>query len=236
MISQILRIEPFGIRAIIPADSPSSHDDFQKWHEDHQKYRWNQTKRLTKKLVDGTVSPEEWADLFDGVLLEGHSNAWYIGRVLGGSAGEFNDDDLNVGRGFKDVEADYLAGFLDDIQNGRYTLEDGTLSDRQILARARLYVGKMRGTINEAWVYASPDESEWFWRLGGNELHCADCPHLAEILIGVLKSELFTKPGAGDTPCLGHCLCFLESLVADKKTVGVKASPMELPDEDAAAA
>jgi hypothetical protein len=55
------------------------------------------------------------------ISFEGHANAWWIGRELAGNTGEFSEKDLLKGRGYKDVESDFLANFLYDIESGRYT-------------------------------------------------------------------------------------------------------------------
>lgn len=226
-----------GIRAISPSFDLPDGGEYQGWFADHQKYRWGQIEKITKGLVSGDFGPDEWADRFDSVLLEGHSNAWWLGRVMGGDVSDFDEDiDLIVGRGYKDAEADYLDGFLDDLHNGRYLTADGSLNAKAIAARERLYLGKMRGTVNDAFVYASAVEDQWYWRLGAVELHCLDCPEFATLFDGVSKSELFTTPGAGDTPCLGNCTCHIERVASDgKATIGVKPVTLEFWDNEAAA-
>lgn len=222
----------FEVRNISPDKMPGDNAEFQAWFKDHQNYRWNQAKRLTQKLVDGKITPTEWHDALEALLMEGHSNAWQIGRTLGGAdVSDFNDSDLYAGRGYKDVEADYLARFLDAIQNGAFTDEEtGTIIASRIDNRARLYLGKMRGTANDAFVYGSPDEADFYWKLGAPEEHCEECPQLAELFNPSKKEHLFATPGSGDTPCLGNCYCHIERVVNDETTIGLKPVVLEMPD------
>lgn len=211
------------IRAMVPAPSASSPPDFQAWFNDHQSFRFSTAQKLISRLAASKISPDEWYELFDALLLEGHTNAAWLGRSL--SAGELleiSDADFIYGRGIKDADADYLLGFLDDIAGGRYG-EMGDLSTAQIENRVKLYINKMRGTVNSSWLDSSGPSDEWYWRLGGNEEHCTSCPELAAMSEDVpfLTSDLPTVPGAGGTECLTNCLCHLERVANGVSTLGV---------------
>lgn len=187
--------------------------DLQEWFADHQRFRWNQVQHLANKYARGEISVDSWYTAMDDLLLGGHSDAWFMGRFMGGDDSEFGEDDLIAGRGYRDAETRYLQYFASDLEQGRY-LQDGELMLNSIKARARLYIGKMRGTANEGFVASHDDDALFYWELGGTEDHCLECPELHTIFDGVYKSELYTTPGAGDTPCLGNCLCHLRVVVS----------------------
>jgi hypothetical protein len=155
----------------------------------------------------GQISPQEWADRFDSILLEGHTQAWRLGRQRSGDGSPQTLDDYLHGLSAKDQEADWLESFMEKIDAGGFTDENGVLRTGPIMSRSRLYVGKMRGTANEAFVELSPDSSEWWWILGVED-HCDDCPFIA-------GESPFTKdanigyPGDGGTECLGNCGCHI---------------------------
>jgi hypothetical protein len=75
--------------------------------------------------------------------------------------------------------------------------------------RGRLYIGTMRGTQGQGFVFGSPEDVEFNWRLGGPEDHCTDCPVIAAAS-PFTAGTIFTHPGMGDTPCLGNCNCYWE--------------------------
>jgi len=217
-------IAGFEIRVMVPAPSAASAPDFQKWFEENQAYRWKVSQRLIERLASSKISPDEWYELFDALLLEGHTNSAWIGRSLSaGEVLELIEDDLIYGRSIKDADADYLLNFLDDITAGRYG-ELTDLSSAQIENRVKLYINKMRGTVNSSFLDSSPPDAEWYWRLGGNEEHCTSCPELAAMSeeTPFLTSDLPTVPGQGGTECLTNCLCHLERVANGVSTVGVK--------------
>lgn len=219
-----------NLRAVDPQGDIQTDAGLQAWNADHLGYRWSQAQDIGAKLMSGSINADEWLDLMDAMLLEGHANAWWIGRAFAGDDGEFGEDDLLYGRGFRDADADYLFGFYERIKDGQYQNDDGTWKQKKLHANARLYIGKMRGTSNEGFVQTSPDDSVWYWRLGGVEDHCAECPEYVGIFDGVPKNQLFLTPGSGDTPCLGNCLCYLESVVGSSTRVGPRA--VALPYEE----
>lgn len=172
--------------------------------------RQRELHRLTDKLAKGEITADEWADRFDAVLLEGHTQAQVLGRRLAGDATAESLNDLLVAITAKDREAQYLARFLRDIKDGLLNDVQGKLKANKVKNRQNLYLGRMRGTANKAFVTHTPTDLDWFaWRLGGRENHCSICPTLAA-QSPWSKDTLWTFPGEGDTPCLGHCKCFLQ--------------------------
>jgi hypothetical protein len=87
-------------------------------------------------------------------------------------------------------------------------------------------MGRARGISAQASVDALDLETEITWVLGGTEKHCSDCPRLASIS-PYFKDDLFTTPGACDTPCLGNCKCHLEFEVGGKKVQTIKPVVLE---------
>lgn len=164
---------------------------------------------LNRDLELGKIDPAEWSTKFDELLLEGHRSAVELGRARGGGPALSDDEAFLRARGAKDTEAEFLKGFEDAIRakDGRYFDDNGRLRPGSLDWRTSLYVGRMRGTANEAFVEADPDSS-YTWELGGTEEHCEDCPVMAA---GSPYSSdtLPSYPGDGSTECLGNCDCVL---------------------------
>ena len=215
------------IRAMPAAfDQPSrSH---QAWYEDMIDYNWKTAKNATKGLVNDGIGVESWADKFFDAILQANANSHWIGRDLVSDKlfTEFGEVDILAARAIADDDAEYLQGFIDDILDGRYTDENGDLMLDQILNRQKLYMGRARGISAQASVDNLTLETEITWVLGGAEKHCTDCPTLASIS-PFFKDDLFTTPGACDTPCLGNCKCHLEFEVNGQKVQTIKPVMLE---------
>ena len=161
---------------------------------------------LARRLADG-MHPTDWADRFDAILFEGHTQAWVLGRQRAGDLALRDVLDEIMGLEAKDRQADFLQGFLDDVLRGRYLTEDNEYSVPAIRARSRMYVRRMRGTANEAFVEAGDGAELYEWRLGPTE-HCGDCVQLAA-LGPYQKDTMISFPGDGQTDCLINCACRL---------------------------
>lgn len=183
-----------------------------------------------------------WAERFDKVLLDGHYEALRLGYERAGDF-EYDPAELKVlARGIKDTESQYLQGYRDadgvwhngfvqDLKSGddpRYFDEEGLLKPGSLDARSDLYVGRMRGTANEAFLDASPEDATYDWELGVSE-HCADCIELAD-LSPYTRDTIISFPGDGGTSCLGNCGC---RLVRDDGVEGFGHHALGLPDEEA---
>ena len=202
------------IRAV-PSAFANSGNSHQAWFEDMLGFNWNKSKGATTKLVANTIDVQKWADDFFDAILQANANSHWIGRDLVSiSKTKFSTQDILSARGIADDDAEYLQGFIDDIESGRYTDDEGNLIESQILNRQKLYMGKVRGIAGQASVDNLTEEDQIFWTLGGNEMHCVDCPVLAGIS-PFTKSTLYTTPGACDTPCLGNCKCHLRLQIGD---------------------
>lgn len=178
--------------------------------DDMVRKRRRDIRHITEQLARRELTPSEWADRFDTILMTGHSRAWYLGRRLSGDLRDWNQDDMLAGRAAKDGDADFLRSFQDAIESRdpKYFDPDGNLRQSTVINRTNLYLGKMRGTAAEAFVAASPVEAEFDWILGVTEQHCDDCPRMA-LLSPFAKDTLWTVPGGGDTECLGNCKCYI---------------------------
>ena len=161
----------------------------------------------TGRLVGGQLSQRQWVEAIHDSLIDGHGLSWSIGRQRAGDMAAFGIDDQLIGLQAADNEQPWLQAFADDVADGRYTLDDGTLNAKAINNRLRLYAGKLRGTANEAFVEASDDGEEFEWVLGLCE-HCDDCPDIASMSPYTKEANL-GYPGDGGTACLGNCQCHL---------------------------
>ncbi len=190
------------------------------------KARRREMHAATRKLADGLISLDDWAEMMRGLLLEGHTRGAYFGRILG-----LQDEvvpelvDVLAGRAAMDGETFYLRGFLDSLKqkDPRYwDAETKQWIEDRIDGRQDMYLGKLRGTANAAFLRSSPVASKFAWRLGGAEDHCEECPEYAAW--GFLpEQEWPTHPGDSDTPCRYNCKCHLQR---DDDVTGFK--PVEL--------
>jgi hypothetical protein len=219
------------VRALPSAFSPQGARNYSRWFADMLGFNWNKALSLSDKL-HSDIDLGAWGDDFYDIILQTNANAIWIGRdLITETDTKFSSNDVLRARGYADVDAEYLQGFLDDLADGRYTDDDGNLKLNQIRNRMRLYLGKARGVSAQASVDGLPLETEIYWRLGSNEKHCGECPTLASIS-PFFPDDLFTTPGAGDTPCLGNCKCYLEFKLDEgtlyERTV-TTVQPVDLP-------
>lgn len=164
---------------------------------------------LAERLAQGALMPREWAEEVYRELLRSHAGSWMLGRLRIGEEGAFGLLDALRGRERADAEGEFLLGFLRQIEDGKYTDEDGNIDAARVARRSGWYTGRYRGTANEAMREHAPEEAECWWRLGAVEEHCADCPVLT-VLSPFTKDTLFQVPGDNETPCKFNCKCHLE--------------------------
>jgi hypothetical protein len=131
---------------------------------------------LTDDLYNGGITVGEWQNAVFSELKEGHTaNAMFAAGTSDLSPEAIRRLETTIAK-----EADFLAGFADDIA-------DGKLSFNQARARAAQYAKAMEQSY---W-------NEW-------QSDIADAPQFEHL------DELPTVPGAGDTRCRGNCQCILE--------------------------
>ena len=176
-------------------------------------------------LLSGEVTPAQFGAHAEQILTDAYTTAAATGRAAAGDPSPVDEHDRALAAGIMATERKYLKGFVKDIAGGKYgdvgqvahTTEDeahfedfapdGVDAD-EIRRRAGMYMGRVVGAANEAWVLASPEGSTFEWILGANEDHCSMCPELAAG--GPYTADtLPTVPGANETPCLFNCKCHL---------------------------
>lgn len=170
----------------------------------------SEIRRLADELSKGRITPDEFGDRVYESLARGHADAYSAGLRHGGS----HLDPLAIqaeaeahGRAVADAENAWLDKFVADLEDGRYTADDGSLNLGPILTRGDMYAQKLRATGAQGFVDASDPEEEFDWVMTALE-HCPDCPRMAA-LSPYKAHELFTMPGQGDTECLTRCKCHL---------------------------
>ena len=142
-------------------------------------------------------------------LLGGHTQAAFLGRTLAGSALPLSDADRMFAQSVMDEQEVFLAGFIADLEAGRYT-DDLGADTAAVAHRAAMYADALLGTANQAWAEMHEAETQIQWLLGSGD-NCADCPDIAAGS-PYTRDTLPTYPGAGDTACRGNCMCTLEAL------------------------
>lgn len=162
--------------------------------------------KLANRLKSGAIDAQGFGDGLHAIVTHGHAEAMRLGRAL---AGNHLPEDIALLAGDRaDTEATWLNKFVADIEDGRYTLEDGSLNVDAVARRGDMYAVKYRHTANEAFVDASEPDEQWHWRKTALE-SCEDCVLLAHAS-PLTRDELYTTPGGCDTACLLGCKCYLE--------------------------
>jgi len=177
---------------------------------------------LARHVVAGTLTPEDWAERMRAILIQGHARAGFLGRQRGGDLAPYDSDDTEFGRMVAADEQPFLDRFHADLESGRYEDEDGRLLLLPVLGRAEMYVQRMLGTANEAFLGTSGSELIW-WLLGDSEESCDECPALAAGS-PYTAATLSRTPGDCSTPCMTNCKCRLAR--ADGIT-GFRAAPLK---------
>lgn len=163
---------------------------------------------LGERLANFELTQKEYIEALTNLLHKGHAEAAFMGRQLGGDLSPFELDDERWADLVMRGEADFLAGFLADLDSGRYTdFEEQVYKTAQINARGKLYTGKFRGTANETFVVTSEPDDSFMWHQLTIE-PCVDCPRL-EAGSPYLASSLPSYPGDGKTQCRTNCGCVL---------------------------
>ncbi len=188
-----------------PTVTRPSQADFARFLRGHS----DEAEKLVRLLADGSITPTEFGDRLYAQLSRAHTYGWAMGRQRAGDLRAKDIVDELVGISKADMESDWIAGFVSQLESGWALDGEGNFQAGKVLNRTKLYVGKVRGTAGEAFVEASSSESEFDWVLGGAEKHCGDCPQLAA-LSPWSKDTLFQHPGDGNTPCLANCKCHLK--------------------------
>lgn len=153
----------------------------------------------------GTISYLRLTELFTDTLQGAHTQASYLGRRLAGITTPIGAGDSQFAQSVMFEQSSFIEGLIQDIIIGRYPLIDGALP-KDLIARILMYVHRLLGTANEAWVRSLPGDTLLYWTLGGNENHCETCPERAAHG-AYIASEVTFFPGDGQSQCLTSCLC-----------------------------
>lgn len=168
-----------------------------------------EVKDLVFRHVAGLLPPHEFGAELQQILLRGHAMAGYLGRRRAGDMAPYDQDDTEFGRMIAAEQQQFSTKFTQDLADGRYDGEDGRPMALPILRRAEMYVHRMRGSANEAFVLASdPRRDLFWWRLGDTDT-CPDCPRIAA---GSPYDgrNLPPPPGTAATACRTNCACHIE--------------------------
>lgn len=163
---------------------------------------------LSDGFAAGLYDADEVAERFALRLEELHTEAVRLGRERAGDRSPPDEDDRRFAEAVLDREAEFLQAFEADLRAGRYET-DGFADTARIKRRLGFYAGRLVGTANEAFLLSSEDETLFYWRLGGVERHCPDCPELAAANPH-RADELDRVPGSCETQCKFRCKCRLE--------------------------
>jgi hypothetical protein len=161
-----------------------------------------------------TLDANELGAAMIEVLTFEHERAASVGRRRMGDEHIFSDDDRDLADRVMEGERVFVDAFMADIAAGRYwDVKLERIDFAGIYKRAQMYLARLAGTANEAYVKASGDGETWTWILDPKAEHCEsesgeclDCPGLAAGS-PYTSETLPTFPGAGDTKCLLGCRC-----------------------------
>jgi hypothetical protein len=168
---------------------------------------WDELALLAALVAAGEITPGEFGDRMAAALEAAHAEAVVLGREHGGDDAPPDQDDRRFAERMVDQEAEFLAGFVADLESGHYTGEDGAVNVAAIKRRAEMYGNALVGTALAVWVLTLPDTTQYWWRLGPAERNCGDCPSRA----ANSPYSAATLPEWGTAECLSYCKCFVET-------------------------
>lgn len=175
-------------------------------------------------LMDWAEERDTWETVsaeLETLLVDGHGDAYGLGRAHGGDNKPDPDGDRAAGEaawsdgaGAKS-QAEYWDGLLADVEAGRYGVpgsKDDPAKPRALAARVNLYAHNWTATANDAWGATLPPDTLYAWHLGTGVKteHCSQCERYSRE--GPYTWEdLPAVPGDQSTPCGSGCQCFLET-------------------------
>lgn len=176
--------------------------------------------------IAGKIAASELPAALLPIIAEYHAQAGMLGRqAAGDSSARDNGDDL-FGHAQAAKDAPYLQNFAGQLALGwgRETVSDANgnpiagpgslnpeaapMKEGVMERRLALYAERLHGSAHEAFVMASPADSEYIWHLSSDK-PCDDCVELAA---GSPYNAITlpTYPGIGATACGTNCKCWLE--------------------------
>lgn len=155
--------------------------------------------QVSALVGQGDISPSDWHRRMREEIKQEHIRQYLLGR---GGRGSMTQADYGSIGGMIADQYRYLNGFYAEVRAG-------TLTEAQIVTRARMYTNSAREAYERGHRRAIRDtHSEVRWNLGATERHCDDCLDLAAR--GWIDiDDLDIYPGGGSTQCLTNCDCNL---------------------------
>lgn len=158
---------------------------------------------LAQQAASGKLAPKEFGSRMAALLEDRHALAVVIGRNHAGDRAPLEEDDRRFAEMVVNGESEFLQGFVEDLQAGRY---EGKAEAAQ--TRAQAYAGRLTGSANEAAALTSDPETEIHWHLHAGE----SCPDCVRIAAGspYTPETIPTWPGMNQTQCVFNCRCSTE--------------------------
>lgn len=172
---------------------------------------------IAQDVASGRMDADEFEEAMSEVLRTLHIESHYAGQEISDWIPPQRALARDRGGAVAISEVQYLRGFALALAqlDSRYW-EDGEWNERAIMARARSYLARSRGTAADGWTSATPGSEFVLWTLGGAEEHCEDCPFweakgpmLVDGDTNFGQDVLPFRPGEGETECLIGCKCHL---------------------------
>lgn len=167
-------------------------------------------KKMTASVMAfllGEMHAEDLSQNLVTILTNAHAQATSLGRRLAGGSPLHETSNLHFAIAVMTTQIGPLARLAIALRSGKWQIKDGELP-KGLQSRLLLYVKRVRGTGEDAWVRTLSSDTMITWVLGANENHCPDCPGLA-LESPYRADSMPTTPGRGDTPCLANCKCHL---------------------------
>jgi hypothetical protein len=143
-----------------------------------------------------------WEDSAFGTISDVHEKAALAGAKQAGQT-------TLLTKAQKDRLAEILSEQSEFLADFRDSYEDSVRTDAEAKAQLRTYALRARGTANDMFVEASPEDAKYTWvDPPGTDNHCPDCPRMAADS-PYTKETLYTTPGSHALTCVSGCHCYL---------------------------
>ncbi len=155
--------------------------------------------KLTTRFVNGNISFTDWQKGMINQMRVSHVNMARLGR--GGKDNTFANHYLEVGNSLRTIHYPAFKNFANDVANGK-------LTEKEIIARAKLYGKATKNSFEKARVSNYADATViGRRRLGGCRNHCPEC--IIYATQGWMKLTDVILPGEKCT-CKMNCCCSIE--------------------------
>jgi hypothetical protein len=160
---------------------------------------------ITKRYIDGKIDLQSWQRQMRREIKDSH-----IVSATAGRGGRDSMTQADWGRTGGRLRQQY--GYLDNLAWERF---NGTVSDSQMMTRAKMYAGNNRTAYHDGKVAAFRDAGFTEERRVLNPAeHCADC--LAYAALGWQPIGSLPEPGQA-SQCLSNCKCDKEFRSAESE-------------------